>query len=98
MSKQETKTVVIARYRMLECGQNFKGTLNEICDQCHSLDDENHRLNHCVKWKNINFHDSNVDAKYDDIFSDNLEILRNVIPSIEKVWNTRNAHGTMKTE
>ena len=80
---------------MLECGQNFMGTLKDICDQCHSLDNENHRLNFCMKWKNINFHDSNVKVIFDDIFSDDPKVLRNVISSIEKVWNTKNAHGTM---
>ena len=45
LSKHETKTLVIARFGMLECGHNFKGTLKETCDQCHCLDDETHRLN-----------------------------------------------------
>ena len=98
LTKHETKTVLIARYGMLECGQNFKGTLKEICDQCHCLDDENHRLNFCLKWQRINLHNSNIKANFDDIFSDNVDVLRNVISIIEKVWNTKNAHGTMKTE
>ena len=48
-SKQETRTIMIARYGLLECGRNYKGTINEICDQCCTKDDENHRLNHCPK-------------------------------------------------
>ena len=84
LTKQETKTVMIARHGMLECGQNFKGTITEICDQCPILDNENHRLNFCSKWKHINFHDNNVKVNYDDIFSIDVKVLREVIPNIEK--------------
>ena len=39
-SKQETKTIIIARFGMLECGKNYKGTMNEICRQCDVTDDD----------------------------------------------------------
>ena len=48
-TKHEAKTIVIARYGMLQCGKNYKGTMNEICNECDILDDEDHRLNCCVK-------------------------------------------------
>ena len=34
LTKQETKTLIISRFRMLECGKSFKGTMKEICDTC----------------------------------------------------------------
>ena len=94
-TKHEAKTIIIARYGMLQCGKNFGGTMNRICNECETIDDENHRLNHCIKWKNSNFYDKSEKIDYDLIFSDKIEDLRRVIQSIEKVWNTRNAHGTM---
>ena len=38
-TKQETKTIMIARYGMLECGKDFKGSLKKICEQCNKSDD-----------------------------------------------------------
>ena len=98
MTKHETKTIMIARYGMLECGQNFKGTLKENCDQCDTIDNEDHRLNHCIKLREMNFHDADDKVKFDDIYSNDAYVLKNVILAIEKVWNTRNAHGTMRTD
>ena len=41
-SIRETETILISRFAMLECGKNFKGTMGEICKDCHVLDDESH--------------------------------------------------------
>ena len=49
-TKHEWKSLIIARFGMLECGRNFKGSLNELCNQCHQIDDKNHRLNYCIKY------------------------------------------------
>ena len=51
MTKLEAKTVITARYGMLECGKNHKGTLSLMCTTCNIIDDENHRLNVCPKWQ-----------------------------------------------
>ena len=62
-SKHETKTIIMARYGLLECGKNFKGTLNVNCDTCNCLDDEDHRINFCIKLKEVNLYDTRrVDA------------------------------------
>ena len=41
-SRQDTKAIIIARYGMLECGKNYKGTLPESCVSCNTTDDKNH--------------------------------------------------------
>ena len=94
-TKQETKTIMISRYRMLECGVNFKGTLREKCNTCNTLDDENHRLNECKKYREINFHDSNDKVPFETIYSRNIGDLKKITKRIECVWNTKTAHGTM---
>ena len=33
-NRTETKAIMIARFRMLECGKNFKGTQSAICSVC----------------------------------------------------------------
>lgn len=49
-NKEETKTIIISRYGMLECGKNFKGTKNLECNESSAVDDESHRLNSCIKY------------------------------------------------
>ena len=94
-TKQETKTIVTARYGMLECGNNYRGTLNRICNQCDDLDDEDHRLNYCAKWRNVNLYDSTEKTDFTLIHSNDINVLRPIISKIEMVWNTKNGHGTM---
>ena len=94
-TKQETKTMISARFGMLECGQNFKGTLSLLCNQCNCIDNEEHRLNFCVKWRDVNLYDNVEKVDMNTIYSNDINELRPVISKIELVWNTRTAHGTM---
>ena len=88
----------MSRYGMLECGCNFKGTLKENCDLCDCIDNENHRLNYCPKWKERNLYSNHTKLDFNDIYSNDANVLRDIITVIRKVWNTSNAHGTMLTE
>ena len=94
-TKQHAKTIMIARFRMLECGVNFKGTLSEICRTCKTKDDENHRMNHCVKYRAINLYDSDEKTPFELIYSRDETELSIVVKIIEKVWNTKSAHGNI---
>ena len=86
----------MARYGLLECGKNFKGTLNEVCDECAVLDDEDHRLNSCKKWRSLNLYDYSEKVEFNDVYSDNITTVRFVTAHVEKVWNTHTAHGKMR--
>ena len=94
-TKHETKQIIIARYGLLECGKNFKGTLNANCNACNCLDDEYHRINMCINLKEVNLFDTSVKVDFDHVYSNNLEQIRTVTSHIEKIWNTRNACGSM---
>ena len=39
-TKIETKTIILGRFGMLECGKNFKGTISANCTVCDTFDDE----------------------------------------------------------
>ena len=95
-SKYETKTIIIARYGMLECGMNYKGSMQEVCDQCKIKDDENHRLNYCIKLREINYVDCETKIGFENVYSNDPEILRSIIKRLENIWNTKTAHGSMK--
>ena len=97
-TKQETKTIMIARFGMLECGRNFKGSACITCNDCGTIDDEEHRLNHCKKFRAINYYDHDDKIPFTNIYSNDITVLRDIIPKIENVWSTNCAHGTMKKE
>ena len=94
-NKYDTKTIIIARFGMLECGRNYKGNKPETCGLCDEIDDENHRLNNCIKFCDINFYDSDIKVDFRKVFSNDIDTLREILPSIQRVWNTKTAHGTM---
>lgn len=94
-TKRETKTIVISRFGMLECGKNLKGTIGETCRDCCLLDDESHRLNHCIKFRNINNYDCTEKVSFELIHSRDPDVLRKIIPEIAKIWNLCNGNGTI---
>ena len=97
-NKKEAKTIIIARFGMLECGKNYQGTREVMCNTCHAVDDESHRLNQCVKYRDMNFYDCDTKVDFSMIYSNDVKILKDLVCKITKVWNTRNANGTMNTE
>ena len=97
-NKLEAKTILLGRFRMLECGNNFKGSFSTTCSECNITDDEKHRMNFCIKFRTTNNYDSENKKDFDDIYFENIDILRQIIPRISKIWNVRNANGTMTTD
>ena len=81
-TKQEAKTVLTARYRMLECGNNFKGTQSQMCRSCNVLDDEPHRLNHCTRFRGSDYCDSDIKIDFKLAFSKDIHILRDFAPKL----------------
>ena len=90
LNQIEAKTLILARFRMLECGKNFRGTLPEICTVCKEVDDESHRLNLCSRFAQTNLCNSTEKVDFSDIYSDNVDTVKNILRVIMKVWNTRN--------
>ena len=99
MTKLEAKTIITARYGMLECGKNHKGTLSLKCTTCGIDDDEDHRLNDCPKWQQRSMKCSNEAERFNfnKIYSNDVCTLREIIPAIQNLWNVKSAHGTMYT-
>ena len=97
-NKQITRTIMLARYGMLECGTNYKQTLNSTCSECGVRDDENHRLNYCIKWKNTNFYNQHEKTNFEDIYSNQKEKLEKIIKNICQVWNIKCGSGSMRID
>ena len=96
-NKSDCKTIIMSRFGMLECGKNFKGTILNHCVLCDAVDDEEHRLNHCARFRECNFYDKSEKIPFDTVFSTDTNTLRKIVERIILVWNVRTAHGTMNT-
>ena len=97
-SKVESKAIIMGRFGMLECGKNYKGTKSETSNDCNELDDENHRLNYCSKYRDINFFNHTLKIDFRDIYSNDELVLRKIVDGIKKVWNVHNANGTLPAD
>ena len=63
------------------------------------IDNENHRLNHCYKYRETNLYYKEQKIDFSLVHSTDIGKLKEIVSNISKVWNTTNAHGTMnKTE
>ena len=94
--KQKTKTLILARHGMLECGTNFKGTMSEMCKHCNVKDNENHRLNECIKLSQNNWANSSEKIDFSTIHSNDKDTVTRIIKRIESIWEFRYANGSMK--
>ena len=92
-NKQRARTIFLAQNHMLECGRNMKGTMSENCTTCNVIDDEQHRLAACEKRPNL---ETNDETQFEDIYSENIDKLNNILNEIEKTWDTRYTNGRMK--
>ena len=92
LSKKDTNILLIARFGMLECGRNFRNRTNPICDTCTSPDDDEHRLNGCMKYRETNFYDK---IPFDKVFTSDMVTLKTILERIALVWNVKTGKGSM---
>ena len=95
LNRHEAKILILSRFHMLECGKNFKGTLPEICPACKVLDDEQHRLNHCIRFRKTNLCDCAEKVDFDDVYKSDISIVKKMLNEIGKVWDLKAGHGSM---
>ena len=96
LSKIECKALIVARFGMLECGVNFRGTTSYRCTNCNTDDSEEHRLNHCIKYRENNCYDMAEKNPFKLIYSNDPDVLRVILKKIDKVWNVTMGQGSMR--
>ena len=90
------RTLIMARYGMLLCKANFScGSKNRNCDKCGDLDNKDHRINHCILFRNINLYDSDTKIDYDMIYSNEIHTASKVVDVILKVWDLGSGRNAM---
>ena len=95
-TRQRTKTLILARHGMLECGTNRKGTIPEKCRNCDVVDDESHRMNVCKTFSHINLTNSLEKCTFSNVYSEDESTLDGIIENLEQVWEFRYGNGRMK--
>ena len=64
------KVLIMARYGMLDCANNYASKYGgRMCKLCNAIDDENHRMNLCKKWETINYYTSQTKVDFNDVYS-----------------------------
>ena len=81
---------------MLDCAANFSAKFNgKDCKHCQTLDDENHRMNHCILYRMINLYDSDQKCNFEEIYSENHDDVKKVLKMILKMWDLEYGKNTM---
>ena len=86
-----TRALIMGRYGMLACANNFSngyGTKN--CNTCNVLDNESHRINDCKRWERLNRYNCEEKIAFEDIYSDNDEKCLTVVKAILSLWDLNN--------
>ena len=82
---------------MLDYGKNFKfkygGTEH---DTCNVVDDENHRINECLKLNGRNLYESDIKYDFHTIYSNEEESVLRTIEVVVALWNLENGRNEMK--
>ena len=59
------------------------------------IDDENHRINDCSRFKEIKLYSSPVKYDFDSIFSDDNESVSRTLEVVDHLWNLDNGRNEM---
>ena len=75
------------------------GVTTEVVMQwvaCDIVDDENHRMNHCIKWKDINMYGTEHEINFDAVYTNEIDTLKQISGLIQSIWNLENNKNEMK--
>ena len=97
LDKMRAKTIIMARYGMLNCANNFENMFgNKTCGTCKVIDDEMHRINSCKLWQDINKFNSTEKFVFGDVFTGDRNVLKEAADVILSIWNIEKGQNCMK--
>ena len=89
-----TRALIMGRYGMLKCANNFSnGHGTKMCDKCKVIDNEDHRIIDCTKWEGVNLINKSQRLSFNDIYLDNYE---QVVETILSLWDFENGKNVMR--
>ena len=91
------KALTMGLCGMLECAYNYSHKYRtKMCDACKEVDDESHRINYCLKWRNVNLYDCSLKIDFSMIVSNQPETLDRLGFVIQKIWDLDNGKNIMR--
>ena len=92
-----TRTVVMSMFGMLKCTNNFKSGLGRAeCTNCKVIDDEDHRINSCYLYRDLNLYFSPIKYDFQSIFLDDDDAINRTLEVVGHLWNLENGENEMK--
>ena len=96
-NKLHARVQLMSMFGMLDCAKNFKsGNGGNGCRTCGVVDDENHRINQCVRFRHFNLYQSPVKYDFCTIYSEDEDAVVRTIDVIMHVWNLENGRNEMR--
>ena len=87
----------MGRYGMLDCKNNFSmGYGGKMCAECNSLDNEAHRINMCVNFRDVNRCDQADKVDFEKIYSDEPDEVITVVNAILTIWDLYHGKNTIR--
>ena len=97
LTRLKSKAIIMARSGMLDCATNYKNKYRTtICKECNKTDDENHRINECIKYSYINNCDRTEKFDFSTVFIDTVEAIESAAQTISKIWDLANGKNLMR--
>ena len=88
LPRNTVKIIIMARYGMLDCANNYRGKYGtKLCRACDMVDDEDHRMNNCVRWKDVNLHGRNYSIDFGAVYSSDIKTLEQMAGLLKRIWN-----------
>ena len=96
-NKMEAKALIMSRFAMLDCANNYETKYKgKNCQICKCLDDECHRINDCMKFKDVNMFDKSERVDFGKVFESDPETLTSIARTVLSIWDIENGRNTMK--
>ena len=95
-SRFKCRVQIMTMFGMLQCSKNYKyGYGGDGCNECGVIDDENHRINHCYKYRKHNLYNSPIKYDFRCIFSGDEKTISRTLEVIMHVWNLEDGKNEM---
>ena len=91
------KLLIMARYGMLDCANNYASKYGgKLCNVCKVIDDENHRINWCKRLESINLYNGKSKADFQDIYSRDESKCLHIVEIVASLWDLESGKNEMR--
>jgi hypothetical protein len=98
LNKLKVKCIIMARYGMLECRNNYRGKYgSKVCNVCKCVDNEEHVINDCSKFEGRNRYGKVEKIAFQDVYSDDRNTLDIIAMKLMEIWEIENGKNNVRS-